>query len=125
MHSNGGSGYLVDGSHLRVPSGNYLAAVSLASAGPVTVEVWDADRSVLLARHEVPTTNGRTSIEVPFTALGPERRPSTEGTGLWRVDPIPPPSDDAVEIRVYTPGSDAFVYTTRIAPTTSAGSERC
>jgi hypothetical protein len=121
MRSDGRHGYLVYGGYLRVSPGAFVAVVTMKSAGPVTVEVWDADRSLLLARRETPPTHGKAAVEVPFSAVSQIARPSTAGSGIWRVTPLPQPPHDQVEIRVYTPGSEAIVYTTQIVAAPPAG----
>jgi hypothetical protein len=110
--SGGGPGYIVYGDYARLPVGSYQAAVSLNSNGPLSVEVWDADRNVLLARREVPSTNGRTTVDVPFQAPRAAASPATEGFGPFRIVPIPPPPNDRVEVRVFSPaGAKASVDT--------------
>jgi hypothetical protein len=114
MTGTGRPGYLVYGAPRRLSAGTYTAAVSLRSAGPLTLEVWDNDRSQLLERQEIPPTGDTATVDVGFTVPGQSPRPSTAGFGLWRTSPQPPPSNDQIEIRITTPGSPATVYSTRI-----------
>jgi uncharacterized membrane protein len=123
MRADGQPGYLVYGDYVRERRGSYVAAVSMDSAGPVTVEVWDADRSLLLARREIPATGSTATVEVPFTALSQTARPSSAGAGIWRDQPVQPPPNDQVEIRVYTAGqSQAIVHSLQIVPARADGS---
>ncbi len=121
MAGTGQSGYLVHGGYRRLPRGSYTAAVALRSAGPLTLEVWDADRSLLLARREIPPTGGTSTIDLAFNAPGQMPRPTTAGAAIWRTSPLPAPPNDQIEIRVYTPGSRATVFSTRLTKTPTNG----
>ena len=104
MTANGGVGYIVYGDYARLPVGSYQANVTLESSGPVSVEVWDADRSKLLSRREVPSTNGHVVVSVPFQAPRPLPVQRTAGTGPFRIVPITAPPNDRIEVRVFSPG---------------------
>jgi hypothetical protein len=104
MVATGGRGYLIYGDYAREAPGSYDAEVTLTSHGPLSVEVWDSDRNVLLARRTVPATGTTAHVIVPFTALAQASRPATSGAGVFRIVPIPPPLNDQVEVRVYTAG---------------------
>ncbi|MHB8497908.1 MAG: DUF2079 domain-containing protein, partial [Acidimicrobiales bacterium] len=54
----GQPGYVVAGDYWREPPGHYQVTVELSTTVPVHVEVWNATGNVLLARRDVPPTNG-------------------------------------------------------------------
>jgi hypothetical protein len=114
MTSTGTKGYLVFGGYRRLPPDSYVAAVSLRSTGALTLEVWDSDRSLLLARREVPPTGAPATIDLPFVTAVQLPRPTTAGVGIWRTQPILDPPNDQVDIRIYSPGSHATVQSMEI-----------
>jgi hypothetical protein len=110
MQSSLSPGYVVDGDYARLPAGYYSAAVNMSSNGPISVQVWDSARRLLVAQREVPSTNGRTIVNLPFRAPPSLGSPATEGVGPFRIVPIPPPANDEIEVRVSSPGgTSAFV----------------
>ena len=79
---------MVDQAYWREPPGRYVATVTLASTGPATIEVWNADSGVLLARRSLTSTNGPTDV---FVDADNSRNVSPyvySGTGPFRIDPF-------------------------------------
>lgn len=79
---------------------------------PVNVEVWNATSNQLLARSQVPPTNGVTVVPVRFGfrhyVPGVARY---SGWGPFRILSVPNAPQDRLEVRVWTPpGGDASVY---------------
>ena len=121
--ANGAQGYVVAGDYWRLGVGSYEAAVALRSAGPVSVEVWDADRSQLVARRQLPSTDGSTLVTLPFEAPKEVPPAGSEGFGPFRMTFPPPPAHDQLEVRVYTPGHSAIaVSSVTVVPSSLASS---
>ena len=109
--SNGRSGYVIDHAYWYEVPGSLEANVKLASTGSVNVEVWDATRSVLLARARVPATDGPLTIELPAELRRVQGEPVDTGSFIWRISPPLPSAGDQVEIRVWSPGKpEVTVY---------------
>ncbi len=122
MVADGHQGYVVYGDYAREAAGRYNAEVTLTSHGPLSVEVWDNDRNVLLARRIVSATGTRKHILVPFVAPTQFPRPTTSGSALFKIVPIPPPPNDQVEIRIYSAGGvQAKVTSLNYHPATASG----
>ena len=68
--SNGKQGYIADRLEWARLTGQFEALVTLASTGPVNVEVWDNTGNVLLARDSLPSTNGKQTVTLPVNATG-------------------------------------------------------
>jgi hypothetical protein len=102
--STGNSGYVVSGDYWRLSAGNYVAGVNVQAEGPISVQVWDADRDRLVAQRDLPQTYGPTLVAVPFSSPGHLEVPLTQGAGPFRVRPDPPPYNDQLEVRIYSPG---------------------
>jgi Predicted membrane protein (DUF2079) len=121
MASGPEPGYVVDQAYWREPPGRYVATVALASTGPATVEVWNADSGVLLARRSLTSTNGPTDV---FVDADNSRNVSPyvyRGAGPFQIQPIPPPPGNQLEVRVFAPaGSDVSVYSVELLPKRSA-----
>jgi hypothetical protein len=66
MQGNGQPGNVVWGDYWTEPAGKYQAAVQLAAAGPLTVQVWDPVTSEVLATDDLIGTGQRQQVEVPF-----------------------------------------------------------
>ena len=117
MASGPEAGYVVDQAYWREPPGRYVATVALASTGPATIEVWNADSGVLLARRSLTSTNGPTDV---FVDADNSRNVSPyvySGTGPFRIDPIPPSPGNQLEVRVFAPAdSDVSVYSVEMLP---------
>ena len=100
MAADGRQGYVIYGDYAREPAGHYDADVTLTSHGPLSIEVWDSDRDTLLARRIVSATGISNVVTVPFVAPAELPRPSTSGSAVFKISPIPPPPNDQVEVRV-------------------------
>ena len=112
------AGYVVYGSYWREPMGRYVASVRLSNTVPVAVEVWNTTGNVLLARRILPPNAGVATVR--WTVSNPKRYPHRGvylGWGVVQVQPVTPPRDDQLEIRVWSPGGGAVnVYTVGLAP---------
>ncbi|HMD46713.1 MAG TPA: DUF2079 domain-containing protein [Acidimicrobiales bacterium] len=115
--STGRPGYLVSGDEwLRAP-GSYLAGVSLSAQTPLNVEVWDDNDDQLVARRQVPATDGVTEVEMPFSVVGHPASAGYSGWGPLRIQPIPPLAGEELEVRVWAPaGAAATVYSVTLLP---------
>ncbi|MGA7418784.1 MAG: DUF2079 domain-containing protein [Acidimicrobiales bacterium] len=108
IDATGQTGYVAWGDYWRLPKGSYVAGIRLSSNGPVSLQVWDSDRQELIAQRQVPSTQADGVVSVPFDAPTPLKRPSTEGSGPFRLMPVQPPPNDQIEVRVYSPGGTAM-----------------
>jgi hypothetical protein len=104
MVATGAKGYILHGDYIRQPSGHYQAVVTMASHGPLTVQVWDADRRELLGSRRVPATGTSAPVVVPYVAPPQAPRPNSTGSGLFRIIPVSQPPNDQIEVRVYSAG---------------------
>jgi hypothetical protein len=104
MVATGGKGYVIYGAYDREPAGNHDAVVSMTSHGPLSVEVWDSDRKIILGRRTVAATGGQKTVVVPYVTPPQQTRSSTSGQTLFRVIPIKEPPYDQIEVRIYSAG---------------------
>lgn len=111
------AGYVVSGDYWREPAGSYSATVSLSATGMTNVELWDATRSLLLARDTLPATNGPTSLTLTGVLSRERGEPQTAGWGIWRFRTAAP-AEDELEVRVWSPGGgdDVAVYSIGLLP---------
>jgi hypothetical protein len=94
--------------------------VILSSAGPVSVEVWNDTGSILLARQNIPSTNGIQTITVPVDVTAGNPATVYGGWGPFRAVFGGPPGGAALEVRVWTPGGGKVnVYSARLSPATA------
>jgi hypothetical protein len=115
--STGGEGYVADGIAWQQPPGRYTALVTLSATGPVNVEVWNDTGDTLLARRSLPGTTGIESVVLPVDATAAYRASVYSGWGPFRADFVPPPAGERLEVRVWSPGSEAVnVYSARLIP---------
>jgi hypothetical protein len=122
MKSSGAAGYIVSQDVARLPLGSYDAAVRLRADGPTSVQVWDDATGSLVAQRQVPATNGTVQVHVPFTVSTSVAPPATAGSGFFRIVPVPPPSNDPLEVRVFSPGgTHAFVGPMRLGTSHQSG----
>jgi Predicted membrane protein (DUF2079) len=102
--ATGGDGYVADQLAWQVPTGRYMAEVTLATSGPVNVEVWDDTGNALLARRTVTASGGPEQVMLPFDARIGYRAGDFPGWGPFHADLVPPPTGQRLEVRVWSPG---------------------
>ena len=100
----GGPGYVVAGDYWRELPGHYQATVELSTSVAVYVEVWDATGNVVLARRDIPPTNGFTAVSLAIDARHSYPTHTYAGTGPFRILPVAPLPGDELEVRVWTAG---------------------
>jgi len=121
LTSSGGKGYVADEIAWQRPPGRYQALVTLAAGGPVNVEVWNDAGNTLLARRSVPGTSGTETIRLPVDAMTRYSARAFAGWGPFRAAMIPPPRDNRLEIRVWSPGGAAVsVYSAELVAASRA-----
>ncbi len=121
MASGSEAGDVVDEAYWREAPGRYVATVALASTGPATIEVRNADTGDLLASRHLLSTNGLTDVFVDADNSRNIRPPVFAGIGPARIQPVPPPRDDQLEVRVIAPArSDVSVYSVELRPKSAA-----
>lgn len=105
--ANGRAGYMIERAYWRYAPGSYVASVSLSSSVPVKVEVWNATGQVLLARRNVPPTNGLQTTRILVNASRVYSPNVYTGAGVFRITYVPPRAGNRLEIRVWSPGGGA------------------
>jgi hypothetical protein len=121
MTSTGGRGYVADGLAWQRPPGRYEAQVTLSTTGPVNVEVWNDTGDTLLARRTVVATTGIETVTLEVDATTVYRAGAYPGWGPFRAEFAPPPSDQRLEVRVWSPGGEAVnVYSAALARNSSS-----
>jgi hypothetical protein len=115
--ATGADGYVADQLAWQVPTGHYMAEVTLATSGPVNVEVWNDTGNALLARRTVMATEGPVAVMLPVDAVTAYQARLFSGFWPFHADFIPPPPGQRLEVRVWSPGH-AFVsvYSADLAP---------
>jgi hypothetical protein len=112
VETNGRPGYLVQNDYWRRGLGHYLAGLAVATAVPLTVEVWDDNGYHLLARTEVPPTDTDREVLLPFDVT--QSFPPIAAYGGWgpfRIQTVRPANGQVLEVRVFTDaGGLAKVY---------------
>lgn len=110
--STGASGYVVAKDYWDEFQGNYRAQVRLSNAGPVNVEVWDTNGSVLLARQQLVAWPQMHWVRLQFalTAVNPTGT-AYRGWGPFTVKwkPEGKAGQNQLEVRVWSPGSENVV----------------
>jgi hypothetical protein len=110
-------GYLLYGAYFHKPLGHYDLRVRLSTSGTSNVEAWNATGQVLLGRRSVPETDGPITVDVPVDSERAYPIAVYKGPFPFDEDPIPPPSQQVVEIRIYVPpGSVGIVYSVQLIP---------
>jgi hypothetical protein len=110
------AGYVVYGAYYQSVRGKYLASVTLSATGRTNVEVWNATAGELITRVKLDDTHGRITVTMPVNLHNIVPEPYFTGVGLFTDDPIPPPTGDNLEIRVYSFGDEAInVYSVALA----------
>lgn len=106
--ATGQPGYVVAEDYWPEPPARYRVTAVLSNRATVNVEVWNATGNVLLGRRTVVPAAGRQRA-VSFDVDATRRYPANvyAGSGPFRMDPLQPPPDDELEIRIWTPGEAA------------------
>ena len=98
------SGYVLAHDYWREPAGSYQATVTLSASGEVSVEVWDTTANLLIARRQLPRSNGLTTLTIPFAQAATWAR-AFDGSGPFRIQTLDAPAHDELEVRVWSPAS--------------------
>ncbi|HEX3705543.1 MAG TPA: hypothetical protein VHV76_02840 [Mycobacteriales bacterium] len=110
-------GYVMDGAYFREPPGDYNLQVRLSTSGTANIEAWNATGDSLISRRVLPETDGTLTVDVPVEVARTYPVEAYKGRLLFRETPIPPPSRNAIEGRIYLPpGTAATVYSVRLVP---------
>jgi hypothetical protein len=119
--ASGAEGYVASQLAWQVPTGRYMARVTLATSGPVNVEVWNDTGNVLLARRTVPDSGGPAQVTLPVNVATAYHADASHGLGPFRADFLPPPPGQRVEVRVWSPGhTRVSVYRADLTPAPAA-----
>ena len=111
--AKGKSGYIVSGDYWKRGLGRFVAGMSLSSDTVTYLEVWNFNGNKLLAREQLPPTNGRREeVTVPFPSnTAYPNLTSYPGWGPFQIEPVPGPPGQTYEVRLWTPaGGVANVY---------------
>jgi uncharacterized membrane protein len=115
--SAGSRGYVVADDYWPERPGRYRVTVTLATSVPVFVEVWNATGDALLARDEVPASNGTRAVSLVVDARRVYPPAVYRGFGPFAIDPVPPTSRNQLEVRVWSPGGGSVsVASIEVAP---------
>jgi hypothetical protein len=121
--ATGAEGYVADLLAWQVPAGRYTADVTLATSGPVNVEVWDDTGNAMLARRTVTAGGDPLHVTLPVNALTAYPVRVFPGWGPFRADLIAPPAGERLEVRVWSPGHIMVkVYSAVLQPAVAAPS---
>ena len=107
----------------RAPAGRYVADVTLATSGPVNVEVWNdtEDPAVLLTRRTVHVSGGPLQMTMPVNAATAYHDDVFSGFGPFHAEFNAPPSGQRLEVRVWSPGNTRVdVYGAELIPAGSS-----
>jgi hypothetical protein len=107
----------------RAPTGRYVADVTLATSGPVNVEVWNdtGNPAVLLSRRTVLASGGPMQVTVPVNARTAYRDDLFSGLGPFHAEFNAPPPGQRLEVRVWSPGNTQVdVYGAELIPAGSS-----
>jgi hypothetical protein len=116
--STAARGYVVDQLEWLEPAGEYQVSVDLAADGPVNIEIWNDNGNTLLARQQLPGTEGSESVTVPVSALTAYKASAFSGWGPFRAVFLPPPRGQRLELRIWSPGREAVnVYQASLSRT--------
>jgi hypothetical protein len=119
--ATGAEGYVVDQLEWLVPTGRYTAEVTLATSGPVSVEVWNETGDVLLTRRTVVASGGPLQVTLPVDARTAYHARVFSGFWPFRADSILPPAGQRLEVRVWSPGHTSVnVYNAELNPALAA-----
>ena len=120
VSADGRAGYVLAQDYWTLARGEYEIGVSLSAGTPVIIEVSNAANNDVLARRQVPGTNGieEQTIALDLSARYP-RRPGYGGWGPFALQPIAPdlPGDNVIEVRVWSPaGGQVSAYSVSVVP---------
>jgi hypothetical protein len=121
--ATGAGGYVADQLEWRAPTGRYVADVTLATSGPVNVEVWNdtGNPAVLLSRRTVLASGGPLQVTVPVNARTAYRDELFSGLGPFHAEFNAPPPGQRLEVRVWSPGNTQVdVYGAELIPAGSS-----
>jgi uncharacterized membrane protein len=104
VRSASGRGYIADGLAWQLPTGRYQAHVTLSATMPVSVEVWNDNGDVLLARRSIPPFAGTRTVVFEVDAMTAYHSGLYSGWGPFRADFVLPPPGQRLEVRVWTAG---------------------
>jgi Predicted membrane protein (DUF2079) len=120
--ATGAEGYVADHLQWLVPTGHYVAEVTLATSGPVNVEVWNDTGNVLLARRTIVATGEPAPVTLAVDALTAYQPHTFSGWGPFRASFVPPPPGQLLEVRVWSPGrSMVNVYSAELGSSAKGG----
>jgi hypothetical protein len=115
--ATGAKGYVADQIEWQLPTGRYEAVVTLATSGPVNVEVWNETGDVLLSRRTVIATGGTKVVALPVDSHTAYPVSAFSGFGPFHADFQPPPPGQRLEVRVWSPGNTRVnVYSAELTP---------
>lgn len=119
--STGREGYVAGRLEWQRPPGQYRASVTLSSAGPVNIEIWNDTGGVLLTRQSVPSTSGIMTISLPVDASAGFDTTIYGGWGPFRAQFGMTHEYERLEVRVWNPGGGTVnVYRAVLAPVRQA-----
>jgi hypothetical protein len=103
LAATGRRGYVANGLEWRMPTGRYQVHPRMSASAPVTVEVWNNNRSVLLTRR-ILATKGVESVLLRVNAEHRYTAPVYPGWGPFQAKFVPPRPGQVLEVRVWSPG---------------------
>jgi predicted membrane protein DUF2079 len=119
--ATGAPGYVADQLAWQVPTGRYVADVTLATSGPVNVEVWNDTGDVLVTRRTVLNTDGPTQVTLPVNAVTAYPASAVYGPAPFRAEFLPPHPGQRLEVRVWSAGNTRVdVYGAELIPAGSS-----
>ena len=92
------------GDYWRIRSGQITANVRLATNGPVEFEIWNDTTGVQLARSILTSTSGIVATKsINANLVNHPPAPAYAGSWPFVVQPVEPPQEDVIEIRILNP----------------------
>lgn len=104
LTSTGHKGYVLAHDYWREPPGRYQALVTVASSGPLNLEVWNETGGLLLVRRSIPPARVMETVVLPVVDTRVYPPHLFQGWGPFQFASSPRPSGDRLEIRVWSPG---------------------
>lgn len=118
LESVGSKGYVLDRDYWRYPLGPYEAQVEMNNTGPVMLEILNASDKSLIFRRPI-AAGPRRRLAIPFDHTIHVEERVFRGSGFFQFDPLPPPKNNALEVRVWTNGKPHVdIYQVGIIPST-------